>query len=818
MGTPKKINGAGNTIDNYDFALIGAGGKFPFRGYVSAVDPTTAEPGILIQGAQNVFKNLRGNIEVRPGLKRRGAADPTLAGTKSSDEWDTSLGYTRPMRVNNGKLQTEFDPGTGPQWYTLMSGLALSRFVFDAWWDDSLKKDCLLFVKGDTVIHRWGGGVGVVAAVSNAAGFISGISQPYAVAHKDSGGLDYVVGDVLTVAGGSATVIVDAVSPGGARAIGIHTPGSGYSVNDILGLAAQNNGKSAYIKVLTVDSGGGVATFSILSAGNGYNGNNTVNLAATGGGGSAFTAYVSAIGNTITAWHVQQNGSGYSAADNIALSGGTGTGATLSITAVGNYMVTLAGSKSVAQLGFEGTNQIMINGNTYSFAATTGAGGQSFVGLSSDPSAEAVGSVVLQVVVTSNNLPDPANLNFTNDFIYVINNQLHVGSYQSRLVYVSADDDFTNYTVPGSRVQGDPDLLTLDSNVRGITVQRGTSGQSGNAVISGGLGDWYTVVRSQITVGSTLAEQVVVTKSESADLATALAHEFITQVGDNIIFLDQNNQLREFGTARNIANPVFPLLSLDVFKELQALNFTGGHLRAVADEGGESIYLTCPLSGVDYFYQIRQKLDIAGNVTAERLWHPPQVRAISRIAVIDGVTYGHSSANPQIYQLWDTEQWHDDSPGTELLPYEAHAFFSYLNSGRGVLLIFDKLFVEGFMTPNTALYCNAFLEYQGAKNMAGIVINNPGKSSKQAKFYTGVSDESLGQNSLGDNPLGDGLLLLGGDDATVPKFRCIRGITGTDVFEYALDVYSNTPDCRWELECVGVNQTPSPRLPVAIKK
>lgn len=812
-----KQENVGDLIDNFNFVLVGAGSKFPFRSYVSSIDPTNAEPGVLIMGSRNVYMNLRGNPAVRPGLLRRGAPNALLAGTKSSYEWEASTGITHPLRVNDGKLEVEANPGTGLDWYPLMSGLTLTRFVFVPWWNDTLKKDQLLFVKGDTVVHEWSGGVGVVAAVSNATGFISSIDQPIPanLPFDSSGGSGYVVGDILGVTGGAATIHVDAVSPGGVASVSIQSGGTGYAVNDIIQIATPANGNPAFLKVTSVDGSGVILSVSIQTAGSGYVLDNIHKIATTGGAGTGAFVFISGTGNTVTQWHVQMNGSGYSSATNVPLTGGTGTGAALHINTVGDFSVTLAGTQSVAQLGFEGaTGTIVINGNSYTYAVSNQSGGQSFVGLSADPSAEPIGSVVLQAVNTSNNLPDPTNLNFTNDFCQVINNQFHVGCYKSRFVYVSSDTDYTDFTVPEVRSQGTPDLLTLDSNVRGIAVQPTTNAQVQNAVISGGLGDWYTIVRSQITVGTTLEEQVSVTKSESADLATAFAHEFIDSIGGDIIFLDQNNQLREFGTVRNINNPVFPLLSLDVYNELKSLNFSGGHLRAIADEDGETVYIICPLSGVDYMYQIRQKLDAIGNLTAERIWQPPQVRGLSRIALIEGVTYGHSNSQPQIYQLWNTNQYHDDSPGGQPLPYECHLLMAYLNGGRTSLVRFDKLFTEGYMTQGSIVGCNILMEYEGSANTPAVVLNNPEKGGKLARFYVSANDSSLGENSLGSNPLGDGLEPEGGDAALLPKFRCIRYLTIEDVFEYALDVNSNTADTQWEILSIGVNQTASPNRPV----
>lgn len=634
-------------IDNYDFKLVGQGTPFPFRGYISAIDPTTAGKGILIGGSQNTHKTLLGTIKVRDGLKRRGTANDVIAGTTSSFEWYTSLGAVLPLRVTEeNKLQFESNIADGSTyvWYDLMESLDSTRFVFDTWWDDNQKKDVCLFVKFDNNIYSWDGGV---------------------------------------------------------------------------------------------------------------------------------AKFVSAINNT---------------------------------------SITL--DRDAAQAGFKSVGTVTINGNSYAY---TGTSGNDLTGVTGDASGEAVDSVAFSAVVTTSDKPTDATDNFTNDFIKVIDNQLHVGSYTSRLIYISSFSNFTDFAVPTPRAPGDSDLLTLDSAARGITVQKGATDRSGHAVISGGLGDWYTVVRADVTVGTDLTEQVDIIRSQTADLSTALAHEFIETIGDTVIFLDQNNQLREFGLVRNIVNPVFPLLSLDVYTELKNRDFTGGALRAVADENDTTIYLTCPASGVDYMYQIRQKIDELGNLTAERLWNPPQVRNISRIAVIDGVTYGHSSANPQIYQLWNTGQYSDDSPSDEPLPYECHAIIAYDSlDKRTQELMFDKIYYEGYMTQGTNLYNNVYQEYQGAKNILTVTVNKattPGK--KEAVFYSSSKQPSLGDVSLGKVPLGEGILANGGSNP--PKFRAIRTTGATSMFEFALDLFSIDLDSQWELLCVGANMQPTPGNPTGIR-
>lgn len=832
MATPKKQINVKDVGGNFNFALVGVRGKLPFRSYISSIDPTSAAPGVLIQGSQNVYKPIRGTIAWRPGLKRRGAADPTLAGTTSSYEWNTSLAGVRPLRINNGNWEVEWDgvDGSTPVWYPIFTNIN-PRVVFDPWWDDTEKKDRIIAVDGANRLLHWSGGIGIIASASNASGVITTIATtPNADDGSNqffsSGGVGYVVGDILTISGGTAQLTVQAIAAGGVGSVSVVAHGSGYTTGDLVKVSG---GAGNYYCILSVTaSGGNVTGVTIVAAGVGYSvGAVGVTTTAITGAGVGLTVTVATVGDTITLWTLSNAGSGYSQSTRVSATGGTGSGATVDIITVATGEITLQatnGATNLTQLGFASNSShaeefvLNIGGVNYTYTGTNANGGLSFTGISPNPAALVAGTIVTQAVLTQANVPAGANGNFTDDFIRIINNQLHVGCYNSRFVYVSSDTDFRNFTVPATRVQGDPDLLTLDSNVRGIGVQKGTAQQAGNAVISGGVGDWYTIVRSQITVGTDLVEQVDVTKSESADLATALAHEFIENIGDTIIFLDQNNQLREFGTVRNVANPVYPLLSLDVFAELQGVNFTGGHLRAVADEDGETVYIVSPLSGVDYMYQTRQKIDDLGNLTAERIWQPPQVRGLSRIAVIDGITYGHSNANPQIYQLWNTNQWHDDSSVDEPLPYEAHAIFAYLNEGGVQQCYFDKLFIEGYMTLGSVVGCNIYEEYQGSKNILTVGINNPAKGQKTAKFFSGVQDISLGRRSIGQSPLGDGVALPSmGTDPTLPKFRCIRTVTPAYVFEYALDIFSNTADTRVELLALGVNQVSTGTVPVFIR-
>lgn len=624
--------------DQFEFDLVS-----DFDSYVSSQDKTKAGPRILVRGSKNVIRKTSDTVGARPGLKRRGSADATLAAVKSSYEWNTSLSATRVLRVCNSKFQVESDivtPGTYV-WYDLMTSLTQTRFVFDPWWDNTNKQSVLLFVKGDSNIHKWDGGLSLIAS-----------------------------GTINTITKSDATT-----------------------------------------------------TF--------------------------------------------------------------------------------------AQDGFLPTGTITINGVDYTY--TGGANTATLTG-TSDASLVTAGLVGYSKIVTTANTPSAT---YTNDFIKVNDNQLYIGSYNSLAVYVSQNLDYTNYTVPTPRVTGDPEYILLDSPGKGLSVR------TGNVHIFGGTSDLYIISFSQININNVQVEITKRDKKQIGNLSSALGHEFIDILGNNIYYIDQNNQLRAYGSFRNLFQDASIVISQVVLDELADQDFTGGHLRIISGNQGDMFYITEPINGSVYLYQELQTIDTVGNAVAKRIWQPPQIWNVSRIAVIDGVVYGHSNSNPQIYQLWDTLQWHDDSPSGDPLPYTCVMRMSYKRIvGRGGprrqgLLTFDKTFYEGYMTPGTNLYANVYFGYQGAQALEQLIIND---IDHPAVSLSGLAPTSIGGASLGDNPLGDGLNALSNDQELLPKFVAIRDVNPVNCFEYELEVYSTDPDSRWEILSLGVNATMAEQQATWVRK
>jgi hypothetical protein len=444
---------------------------------------------------------------------------------------------------------------------------------------------------------------------------------------------------------------------------------------------------------------------------------------------------------------------------------------------------------------------VNINGTPTEITYTGGYNTATLTGVNVDCTLVVANSIAIQSVLIKANGADNSisDTGFNCDMCRVVGNQLCVGSYKSRLVYISGTADMLNFTVPTPPLATSPELLTLDNPVKGIAVRQG------NIWVSAGTKDWYEVVFSNITVGSVLERQTKVTKQPCVELAAAYAHEFIDNWGDDIIYLAQDQQVRDIGTFVGVLNgQKFPSLSLEVMTELSDEVFTGGHLKIIGEPKlGNVLYLTAPNTGRDYMFTILEEANNVGGISSQRLWHPPQIRNISRFAVISGITYGHSNANPMIYQVWDTNQWHDDSPSGEPLPYVSVLSMAYRSLGRRQgKWSFNKLFVEGYCPGGTTLDANVYLDYQGATDKQNPAINS---YISPAKLFQAFVDPSLGENPLGENPLGQGISVEANSQDSLPKFIKIANLTAEPCYEYQLELYSENADDRWEVLCLGVN-------------
>jgi len=428
---------------------------------------------------------------------------------------------------------------------------------------------------------------------------------------------------------------------------------------------------------------------------------------------------------------------------------------------------------------------VVVNGTTYTY---TGSAGSTLTGVTPDPSGEANGSGVLQSVVTTANTPTST---FTSDFLKIINNQVYLGSYTSLQVFMSQNTNYLNYVVPSPQLDGSPGLFILDGTGRGIGVR------NGNAYVGFGSSGWAEISFTLVSNNSIITRNNKIDIKPVAIGQAPYAHEFIDNVGDNIVYLGQDQQMRAIGDFNNLFVSGYPSFSQEIATELSAENFAGGGLRCI----GEFIYITAPASGKVYLRQERTTVDFNGNIVAERLWHSPFIWNVTRIDDLNGEVIGFSNANPQIYNLWNTDQWYDDSPSDEELPYSCVLALGYrTNNRRQGLQLFDKLFTEGYLTPGTPLNFTLNYDYQGSTSVVNGVINSV---AQPTTTFGGQDPSSLGDSSLGDESLGDSE--GSEEDGLLVKFKNINSLSDQNCFEYQPILSSDTANARWELLALATN-------------
>ncbi len=330
----------------------------------------------------------------------------------------------------------------------------------------------------------------------------------------------------------------------------------------------------------------------------------------------------------------------------------------------------------------------------------------------------------------------------------------------------------------------------MPSTAKGIGVRQG------NATIGAGSDNWVVISFSLVSNNSIITRNNKIDIKPVARLQAPLAHEFIDSVGDTIVYLAQDQQVRALGDFNNLFVTGYPSYSQEIATELMAEDFDGGGLKAI----GEFIYITAPNSGKVYLRQERTRVEANGTIVAERLWHSPFIWNATFIDSIGGDIVSFSNANPQIYDVWDTNQWYDDSPSDEQLPYSCILALSYRGGRRRQgLWSFNKLFTEGYIDPQTNLTCQMNYNYNGTKDIKQIIINSPDQPA-----FTFLNDP----NSLGDSILGDEVLGEGGNDTNInslPKFKCINSLSILNVFEWQPIFYTDQAGAHWELLATGTN-------------
>ena len=355
-----------------------------------------------------------------------------------------------------------------------------------------------------------------------------------------------------------------------------------------------------------------------------------------------------------------------------------------------------------------------------------------------------------------------------------LKNQVYVGDTIRRDVFVSKNTSYTDYTYTVGagivRVPGEGALLTLDSTPVAFAPQE----QDMYVATNDG---WF---RTSFTLAQNLlTEDLKVERLKTLPNKGALGKNSVCKIQNDTAFFTKDKTIDFIGRIENIDTTQSKPISDPIKLELLDYDLTiPPHLYFHQSK----LYCSFPSEGKTLIYDFEKAY-----------WNPPQILPIRRGAIIASELYGHSSAVPETYKLFDEATYSDNGN-----PIDARAVFSYRNYGiRELTKYMNEFFVEGYIQPNTTLTTNIKYEIDGCSTSTSYDLD--GTDTQNVCIYT--LNASLGKTSLGKKP-------LGGTNTTtnynnLPKFRVIYTFPRTDFYEAQYSFTSSGIDYHWEILAFG---------------
>lgn len=451
------------------------------------------------------------------------------------------------------------------------------------------------------------------------------------------------------------------------------------------------------------------------------------------------------------------------------------------VTIASNTATTLTkeGTETWAESRFltTGTRKVVVDGVEYSY--TGGEGTTTLTGLTALPTF-AVGSICHQAPTTNLNV---VSSTAKHDYIGMHDNQIYYGSNIYRDVYVSKTTSITDVAYSNPRVPGEGMLLTLDSTCKGFIPQEDAM------YISAGKNEWYQTV-STLSADNT-KQTFSIKKLQTGAGQGAFSQELIGKIKNSVGFVSNEPTFDTLGRIENINTPQSKPLSDPIKTDFLSYDFTGGHHKFWRNQS----FIAVPAEGVLLIYDYENQY-----------WQPPQTVDISRLSIIDGELYGHSSTCDETYKLFDETTYSHNGNAIHsraVIPYNSYGERAWQKN-------FDEYYWEGNASLQTVLDISYRYDFGGATK----ILENKeiDLGNEKIVFYT-IADGSLGKNPLGANPMGS----ITDSPNDMAKFRNIHTMSKTGFYEMAVIVETNDVDYKWEVIAHGPNAMLSTSDNLAIK-
>ncbi len=457
-----------------------------------------------------------------------------------------------------------------------------------------------------------------------------------------------------------------------------------------------------------------------------------------------------------------------------------GATAKISSTTANTIVITGSTSPTALEPPFKnsGSEKLIINGTQYTY---TGVSGQTFTGVTPNPTGEASGSSIAQITIDET----IAGATQVNGNIYhkTDNARLMIAGASNAQggIYVSKTNNPRNFTFSATRVATDGAVINVTNFVKGLE-------QLADKIyyLCPDLIGWLRFTQiAEYSGGYDLIEIRPEVKGYDVGPTNSLA----TAKWDNKILYASKNSIKDLGSVvQHVTSQV------EAISEMMKPTFDVATLSSAALVVFKNkLYVACQKNSASTVNDIVYIYDIL-----HKAWEPPYILSVSCWLVANGNLYYGNAVNSNVYQLEVTDQFIDvDNDGSVVVNFPTSPVAELWQENFGLPFERKTLygnFLEGEITQGTVLKGEVPLDEDGYSGSLTFSITG----TQSGIIFTSSSVNTFSLQTFATK-------VFAGDDAVIVNyFRVIFEPRSTSHFYVAnLKLSSNSADNNWKVKRVG---------------
>lgn len=378
-------------------------------------------------------------------------------------------------------------------------------------------------------------------------------------------------------------------------------------------------------------------------------------------------------------------------------------GAMATVSSVAGQDITISGSKTLLQLGFDAGTQtvIIVKFNAGVYVSQTEytytddcTDNVLHIDTAISPTLSAGDLIIAKPIVHTTILSG-----ILKDDLYTYKNHLGIGSLESNVVYFSSIETALDYTVPApaSRTATSPFTVYLKDNYTSMISRKDVLWISTSDT-------WIKLTKTEQQ--NSYDEWVTIEDFEQPENNGSLPFATAKYKSD-VVYMSSDSRLRRITTLELTGKDDTILLSDDVENTLQRLDLSNCRLYFLS----RYLYICIPVESTLLM------LDMVGDVDMgiSMFWQPPQTVPISHISIIDNVQYGHSNSNNETFEFFTG----GNDLGTPITTIIAQGY----SSANQNLRKHSRIGVDGRITTATVGTLTQYFEVDGSKTSATTEID-----------------------------------------------------------------------------------------------